>query len=67
MRTEGTVKSWSDRGYGWVEITPGGRLVFLHIRDFVSTTEPPAAGTRVVGDVADVGRGLRMFSAVLLG
>ena len=35
MRFEGIIKSWNDeRGFGFIEPSPGGQEIFVHIKAF---------------------------------
>ncbi|HEY1090226.1 MAG TPA: cold shock domain-containing protein [Burkholderiaceae bacterium] len=52
MRFEGTLRTWSeDRGYGQIDPSDGGDLLFVHISAFPSDTYLPQRGERLSFEV----------------
>lgn len=52
MRFPGLLKSWNDeRGFGFIEPTQGGQILFVHISDFPSGSGRPAVGQALTFEV----------------
>lgn len=50
-RKEGTIKSWdSNKGFGFVEPTGGGKKIFCHFRDLVSGNYGSTSSNELVGE-----------------
>lgn len=52
MRFEGVIRSWDDeRGFGFIEPTPGGQEIFVHMKAFPRGAARPTIGQRVSFEV----------------
>lgn len=52
MRFHGTLKSWNDeRGFGFIEASPGGQEIFVHIKAFHGLRGRPQPGQPVTFQV----------------
>jgi uncharacterized membrane protein YsdA (DUF1294 family)/cold shock CspA family protein len=48
MRKQGKVISWKDdKGFGFIEPSPGGKQIFVHIKAFRGGSRRPTIGTEV--------------------
>lgn len=68
MRSNGVIKSWNDeRGFGFIELRPGGPEIFVHINAFPRDAGRPQASQRVSFEVELGPRGKRARNVKWIG
>ncbi|MFZ2987811.1 DUF1294 domain-containing protein [Ideonella sp.] len=65
MRFNGTLASWNDeRGFGFIEPSPSGEAIFVHIKAFPAGTGRPTVGLRLTFELEPGAPGKKRACAV---
>lgn len=65
-KARGTIKFWTDKGYGFIKPDDGGRDLFCHISALPKGTPKPANNAGVEYDVEQNSKGVRAVNVSLL-
>jgi uncharacterized membrane protein YsdA (DUF1294 family)/cold shock CspA family protein len=64
MQFTGTLKSWNDRGFGFIEAAQGGQEIFVHIKAFPAGSGRPSLGQQLTFEVETTDNGKKRARSV---